>query len=237
MNVQTAQENTARSAASWPPSQAEDPQLQEQRRRMIATAAYLRAQERHFIDGDPVADWLAAEAEVDQRLGTPRRDKERELVAFEKMYQEVRRALEDVGEKVSSDAIKEAIEKATVAVRQAGEYTSETVAKVTDAVKKDLANTAEQLAPKWDTFSGEAAGLFEAWRGRSTAFIGHAAQATGDWLKEVGSRLEQEHTYRTGEMTGAGAFVCTACGERQVLTQANRLDACLKCQNNEFRRG
>ena len=40
----------------------------EQRRSMIAAAAYLRAERRGFADGDPVTDWLEAEAEVDARL-------------------------------------------------------------------------------------------------------------------------------------------------------------------------
>jgi hypothetical protein len=35
---------------------------------MIATAAYLRAERRGFASGDPVADWLAAEAEVDAEM-------------------------------------------------------------------------------------------------------------------------------------------------------------------------
>jgi len=40
----------------------------EQRRRMIAEAAYFRAQRRGFQDGDPIDDWLAAEAEVEHAL-------------------------------------------------------------------------------------------------------------------------------------------------------------------------
>lgn len=41
----------------------------EKRRAMIAKAAYFfRAAQRGFRDGDPVADWLAAETEVDARL-------------------------------------------------------------------------------------------------------------------------------------------------------------------------
>jgi hypothetical protein len=36
----------------------------EQRWRMIAEAAYLRAEKRGFVDGDPVEDWLQAEAEI-----------------------------------------------------------------------------------------------------------------------------------------------------------------------------
>jgi hypothetical protein len=35
---------------------------------MIAEAAYYRAEQRGFQDVGPVADWLAAEKEIDKRL-------------------------------------------------------------------------------------------------------------------------------------------------------------------------
>lgn len=41
----------------------------EQRRQLIAEAAYFRALSRGFAGGDQVADWLDAEREVDQSLG------------------------------------------------------------------------------------------------------------------------------------------------------------------------
>lgn len=41
---------------------------EDQRRRMIADTAYFRAERRGFDGGDPVADWIEAEAEVDARL-------------------------------------------------------------------------------------------------------------------------------------------------------------------------
>ena len=37
----------------------------DQRQRMIAEAAYFRAEHRGFQGGDPVEDWLQAEAEID----------------------------------------------------------------------------------------------------------------------------------------------------------------------------
>ncbi len=40
----------------------------EERRRLIAEAAYLRAEQRGFIGGDPVQDWMEAEADLDSRL-------------------------------------------------------------------------------------------------------------------------------------------------------------------------
>lgn len=39
-----------------------------QRRRMIAEAAYFRAKARGFTGGDPAADWLAAEREIERQL-------------------------------------------------------------------------------------------------------------------------------------------------------------------------
>lgn len=39
-----------------------------ERRRMIAEAAWSRAVARGFANGDPVADWLEAEREIDARL-------------------------------------------------------------------------------------------------------------------------------------------------------------------------
>jgi len=41
----------------------------EQRWRLVAEAAYLRAEQRGFADGNPVDDWLAAEAEISTRVG------------------------------------------------------------------------------------------------------------------------------------------------------------------------
>jgi hypothetical protein len=40
----------------------------EQRHQMIAEAAYYRAQQRGFSGGDPLQDWIEAEAEVATRL-------------------------------------------------------------------------------------------------------------------------------------------------------------------------
>ncbi|MFW2405304.1 MAG: DUF2934 domain-containing protein [Gammaproteobacteria bacterium] len=40
----------------------------EQRYRLIAEAAFLKAESRGFVGGDPVEDWLAAEKEVEDSL-------------------------------------------------------------------------------------------------------------------------------------------------------------------------
>jgi len=42
----------------------------DERRRMVAEAAYLIAQRRGFVGGLELEDWLAAEAEVNARLAS-----------------------------------------------------------------------------------------------------------------------------------------------------------------------
>jgi hypothetical protein len=42
--------------------------LPDQRRALIAELAYFRAEQRGFTGGDPVADWLTSEREVDELL-------------------------------------------------------------------------------------------------------------------------------------------------------------------------
>jgi len=46
---------------------------EDERRRMIERAAYLRAERRHFEAGHEADDWMAAEAEVNDRLLHARR--------------------------------------------------------------------------------------------------------------------------------------------------------------------
>jgi len=45
----------------------------EVRHRMIAAAAYIRAEQRGFQNGSPEADWLQAEIEVDEFLAQTQR--------------------------------------------------------------------------------------------------------------------------------------------------------------------
>lgn len=54
----------------------------ERRNEMIAVAAYYRAEQRGFDTTDPVADWLAAESEIDRLLqaGAPRADAAHEFL-------------------------------------------------------------------------------------------------------------------------------------------------------------
>ena len=71
-----AQKGEAKQAAAANPAAGKhdagpasrQPVTQEERRKMIAEAAFIRSRERDFPGTDPVGDWLEAEREIDRKL-------------------------------------------------------------------------------------------------------------------------------------------------------------------------
>jgi len=206
----------------------------EERQRLIAEAAYYRAQQRGFSGGDPLDDWLAAERQINQALPNARQQKE-ELAAYEKLRKAVGKMLTEARDTVNAETLKQAFDKATAELRKTGEFTTDTINKIADSLRKDMASAAMKMGPKWEAFSEKTADLFSVWRDRGSLFLARAADAMADWLQQTGDKLEQQ-VYRTGEMVHSGTFECTNCGERVVLRTPAHLPPCAKCHKMEFRR-
>lgn len=207
---------------------------QDERQRMIAEAAYFRAAQRGFQGGDPVADWLAAEHEVNRALPTSRQQRE-ELAAYQQLRREVQARLTDIRETITTSTVRDVIERAIIRLKETGGQTTETVNKVAESVKKDIASAAERMGPRWEAFSERSADVFDVWRDRGSSFLSRAAAAVGDWLQQAGRQLERT-IYRTGEMAGSGNFECATCGERLTLEAPAHLPRCAKCRGLEYRR-
>jgi hypothetical protein len=208
----------------------------ETRQRMIAEAAYYRAQRRGFRDGDTMHDWLEAEAEIDHRAG-PSFEEERadEVAAYQRLRREVTRLLGEVRGTATADAVRDAVDTGVRDLRGMGTHTAETVSRVAAALRKDIASTAERMGPRWESFSEKSAGLFGVWRDRGTEFLGQAADAVTEWLVQARKRRGAP-VYHAGEMSGGGTFECVRCGEHVVLHEPGHLPRCPQCGGGEFRR-
>jgi hypothetical protein len=133
-----------------------------QRRRMIAEAAYFRAERRGFSGGDAVRDWCEAEAEVDARL---RRLEEEELaarledvvLAASKKIAAVRRNVA----RLSSDAraewqkdidklatLRDALQPTLVELRQQGERAGQKLREQADRIRADITELVQRLEAK-----------------------------------------------------------------------------------------
>ena len=105
----------------------------EQRRQMIAEAAYFRAERRGFDAGDPLKDWHEAEAEVDARL--------REL-AGEHLRGRIEEGLAAARQRVAT--LKRKVRGLSAEARTAWQQDADTLAKVTAGLQGSLAKLREQ---------------------------------------------------------------------------------------------
>jgi predicted nuclease with TOPRIM domain len=98
-----------------------------EREQRIAEGAYFRAERRGFVGGDPVADWMDAEQEVDAELG--RREHGRWL-------DELEARLETVGEKLK--ALRKKASGLGAEARKEIEQDVQKLARLRDAFEKRL---------------------------------------------------------------------------------------------------
>jgi len=126
-----------------------DPKERQQR---IEEAAYLRAERRGFVGGDPVADWMDAEQQVDAELG--RHEHRRLLEELEARLETATKKLKALKKKASSltaEARKELDEdvQKLAALRAALEKRFEKVSADADAARQEarrVASAAEEAA-------------------------------------------------------------------------------------------
>ncbi len=204
------------------------------RQRMIAEAAYLRAAQRGFQGGDPTDDWLAAEAEIDRALPRAQQQKE-EIALYERLRSEVQDRLGEIRAGVNAESVRDAVERAVARIREAGGQTGDRLNRVAESLRKDITSAAERMGPQWESFSERSADVFTVWRDRGSTFLARAADAVGEWLQQAGRRLERP-VYSVGEMAAAGNFQCANCGEQLVLATAGHLPPCAKCRGMTYRR-
>jgi len=207
---------------------------EDDRHRLIAEAAYLRAQSRNFRGGDPVDDWLVAEREINRQLPSPQQQK-KELAAYRKLRTSVGKLLADAKETLSADTIRQTLDDARTQLRQLGDYTADTVEKAIVSVEKEMLSTGRRAGAQLENLAGQSADLFAVWRDRGTTFLGRAATAVRDWAQQVGARVSDQ-TYHTGDIAADGILECTACGARVEFKTPAHVPLCPQCRKSDFRR-
>jgi hypothetical protein len=126
---------------------------------MIATAAYLRAERRGFASGDPVADWLEAEAEVDaemaRRAGLTAH--EGQLAVASEKIADLEAALAglkaDARRRVARDIarlakLKDELESVIEGVRRHGEQAGEEAKQRVQRAREKLARALERVSAR-----------------------------------------------------------------------------------------
>ena len=108
----------------------EDKITSDQRQRMIAEAAYFRAERRGFNGGDAVRDWCEAEAEIDARM------------RHAQCLQRVEEALEAASKRLAS--VRRKATSLSASARAEWQKDVDKLAALRDALKPKLAELKEQ---------------------------------------------------------------------------------------------
>lgn len=205
---------------------------EEERERMIAAGAWFRAMNRGFQQGDPVADWLDAEAEVD---GSVKRLTREQRWAEYEADRRLRWSVADRfngSETSGTDQILAAIDAVAEQMSSSGEYDPQVVDKVATTFRKDLANWAEH-----STAQTERPGmLLGFWQERGQVFLEQARSTLDEWRDRILGYLEDHRTYLSGEVVAPGGFTCTNCGARQEMGNSGHLGYCPNCYHTRFSR-
>jgi len=168
----------ARNVKSESVAEQKPPVTAEERYRMIAEAAYFRAEKRGFVGGDIAEDWIQAEAEIDRSLHVL--EKGQGLTPTTKeIEQQVQAVLES-----DTKVISERVRAITLQALSGGELDKEALKQVMTAVVKGAQQGADRRAEH-----GVQA-LKEAMRGLDDALVA-AAEATQLAIQEAVSRTSE----------------------------------------------
>ena len=150
---------------------------------MIAEAAFLRSRKRDY-PGDPLADWLAAEAEIEEALAAccQSENQDYEFSAYQRIGAELRRALEKAEESVNANTIGQALEKVTGQFRQMGELVPDAIDKASKSVKQEIAGTLGKLGYNWDNFRIKHSELLANWKDKGAHAINRTTKSFHDWI-------------------------------------------------------
>ena len=173
----------ARKVRSGSTTEKYPPVSPEERYRMIAEAAYFRAEKRGFVGGDIAEDWVQAEAEIDRILQA--REKGQGMTpTTQEIEQQVQAAIES-----DTAAISERVRAITLQALSGGELDKKALKQVMAAVVKGAQQGATHRAEHG------ALALKEAMRGLDDALavaaeatqlaIGEAAGRTGEFSRRA----------------------------------------------------
>jgi chromosome segregation ATPase len=129
---------------------------------MIAEAAYFRAEKRSFRGGDPLTDWMEAEAEIESGLGNPPEhhllDKIEEQVAtagkklkalrkkVSGMKAEARKEWKQDAEKLAE--LRDSLEKRLEEIRDRGEHKSRKAQKQAEKIWDEISEIVQRATSR-----------------------------------------------------------------------------------------
>lgn len=160
---------------------------------------------------------------------------ERLAAAYNRMMERLHERMDDTEDK-TAPSLEEGIKQAGNKAVELGELTREEAEKIGGWIKRDIEEATLYL--------GDSGREFADWLKFD---VGQVEERLLDALLSVADRTKLElaafersiaehHTYKAGEITGAGVLECSACGEPMHFYATSAIPACPVCGETKFRR-
>lgn len=75
---------------------------------------------------------------------------EEKLAVYEKLRQRVTKTLGELNDKINTESISHAMEKAMADLKEVGEHSKDIISRAGETLKKDIASSVSQIKPKVD---------------------------------------------------------------------------------------
>ena len=154
---------------------------------------------------------------------------QQEAAQYEKLASRTKELLEEARE-LTSDAVDVAMDKAKEELAGAGEFSREQGERLKTFLRRDLKATREHVSGMKEELQQQ----------RVTSGVQNVMAAIfeklGEVFQEWAGKVEEQLSYRTGEVCGPGTLTCNGCGNEVHMTATGRVPPCSKCHGTEFRR-
>ena len=155
--------------------------------------------------------------------------------AYERMLERVQDTAEAT-EKKTVPWLREALAEARERAVTLNELTREEAEKIATYVERDVQDAAEFIAESGQEFRDWLRFDIALIQDRFLEVFAGMADQTSQALKDIAERARVINTYHTGEITGPGTLLCSACKEPLHFEKTGRIPPCPKCHHTEFRR-
>lgn len=161
------------------------PLTEDEKLNMISEEAFLKSSQRDQ-PGDPTADWLQAENDVEKALASECRSKPsfQDQSLYERMRKEVTQILAKAEGAVNQEFIHRILEKVTVQMHQKGDFLPETIDRAANRLKKDFNGGVDVLKHQWDDFRIRQRRVMEDWKVKGNEVLNAKAKAFYEWTSK-----------------------------------------------------
>jgi len=156
---------------------------------------------------------------------------EKLVAAYEKMLERVNKLSDK-----TTPALNNAIDHARETAVELGELSREEAEKIGVYLERDMKDAADFLVETGQEFKDWFKFDVELIEARLFDMFASVADKTSLELRQLAESGKRKRLLHTGEITGPGTLLCTACGEELHFRKAGHVPPCPKCRATEFKR-